>query len=118
MLAAEGLGGTDEEFGGLGRRHPTAVVGGEHRIPARRAEAGHETADGARREVEGRGDGGGILAVLVPPPDGLAQGHGQRLRHGVNSQGTSERRPGQECTPTRRRGQTSCRDFAAKPHVA
>ena len=75
MLPPQVDGGSDQGLGGLGCRGPARVVGGGDRRLARPAEAAGQAADGARLEVEGRGDGRDILAGLEAPPDGLADGH-------------------------------------------
>jgi len=75
MVPPQVHGGSDQRFGGLGCRGPARLVGGDDRRRARPAEAAGPAADGARLEVEGRGDGRDILAGLEAPPDGLTDGH-------------------------------------------
>ena len=72
MLPPQVEGGSDERIGGLGCRRPAPVIrrGQGGRIAV--TEAVEQAADRARGQVEGAGDGGAILAILIATPDGLA----------------------------------------------
>jgi hypothetical protein len=89
----------DEGLGGLGRGRPTPVIGGEQGVGIAVTEAVQQMPDGARHQTQGRGDGGTVLAILVAPPDGLAQGYGEGARHGPFSIGDSGRGTGPQCMP-------------------
>jgi hypothetical protein len=71
MLTTQAEGGLHERFGGLGSCRSATVVGRVHCGRTRLAEALDQTSHGARLEVEGRSDGGAILAGLEALPDGL-----------------------------------------------
>jgi hypothetical protein len=82
MLAPQAQGGLHQGFGGLGCGRSATVVGRKQGLRIATTETTQEMPDGARQQAEGVGDGGAILAILVAPPDGLAQGHGEWARHG------------------------------------
>jgi hypothetical protein len=81
MFPPQAHGGLHQGFGGLGCRRSTRVVRRVQGIRTTTTEAVEQIPDGARRQAKGLGDGGAILAVLVAPPDGLAQWHGDGARH-------------------------------------
>jgi hypothetical protein len=118
MSAPQVEGGLHQRIGGPGRRRPAPVVRGGQGGRVLTTEAVEQVAVRARGKVEGRGDGGAILAILVATPDGLAYGQGDRAWHGLFSIEGMGRGTGPHCTAIEPRGKTSCRDFAAEPHVA
>src|SRR5262245_14978183 len=126
MLATQAQGGWHEGFGRLGCGRSASVVGRVQCGRARLAEAADQPSDGARLDVEGRGDGGAILAGLKALPDGLTYWHRKGARHGSGSRRGLARGTGLQCTtsPTQRtnfvsqfRGPTSCRVTARLPPI-
>jgi hypothetical protein len=94
MFPAQAQGGLHQGFGGLGCRRSTLVVGRVQDIWPPTTEAGEQTPDGAWRQAKGLGDGGAILAILVEPPDGLAEWYGDGAKHGAFSKEDSRRATG------------------------
>jgi hypothetical protein len=114
MLPTQVQGGLHEGFGGLGRRRPALVVGRAQEGRFTTTEAAQQMPDGARRQAEGSGDGGAILAILVAPPDGLAHGHGKGARHGPFSIKDGGRGIGPKCTPVLTKRQNFVSQFRGK----
>jgi hypothetical protein len=124
VLAAQIQGRLHKPIGGLGRGRPAAVVGGGQEGRVATTEAVEQMPDRARRQVEGTGDGGAILAGLVAPPDGLAQGRGEWARHGPFSIKDAGQATGPQCIPvpiarqnfvSQFRGETLCRVTGSVP---
>jgi hypothetical protein len=118
MVTTQVNNGLHKRFGGLGRCRTAPVVGRNQQGRITTAATVQEMPDGARGQTEGLGDGGAILALLVAPPDGLAQRHGDWARHGPFSIEDVDRGIGPQCmsVPTLRQnfvsqfhGKTSCR---------
>jgi hypothetical protein len=76
MLTSQIEGGLDQRISGLGRRRPAPVVRRGQRKRLATPEAVEQMPDRPRGQVEGLGNGGAVLTILVATPDRLTDRHG------------------------------------------
>jgi hypothetical protein len=112
---AQHLGAARRGLGMRGRGRGV-VVGAEARRPAEAGPAA-QGADGARRQAEGGGEGGGRLAAEVALPELVAHGDGDGAGHRSPSRG-SIKRAVSRCIPADPAGTTYRRNSPAQPTVA
>jgi hypothetical protein len=106
VVAAEGQRLVAQPRGGCGARAATTVGGGGEGGGAGAPAAAQELADGAGREAEVAGDGGGSLTALVAAEDGATEGERGRRWHGESSQRADEPGCSRQHTASGQRGKT------------